>query len=122
PARGLPLLQIAAPTGVACPSVLRLLARASRKQSALVRRVNAVWEGRRGEREFADEFLRKADRQLVAFAKAYGCVLITHEQPEDPKKKRKSVKIPDACQAFDIEWADTFKMLRDEKTRLVLGR
>jgi hypothetical protein len=27
----------------------------------------------------------------------------------------------DACNAFGITWADPFKMLRDERARLVLG-
>jgi predicted nucleic acid-binding protein len=71
-------------------------------------------------REFADEFLARADCYLVAFAKAHGCVVVTHEQPEDPRKKRKSVKIPDACRHFAIEWADPFMMLRDQRARLVL--
>ena len=82
----------------------------------------AVWATQNYAREFVDEFLEKADCQLLAFAKAYGCTVITHEQPEDPKKKRKTVKIPDACSAFGLTWIDTFKMLRAEGAKLVLDQ
>jgi predicted nucleic acid-binding protein len=95
--------------------------RAADPRTQLALRDVAVWATRNYEREFVDEFLGNADCHLVAFAKAYGCVLVTHEQPEDPKKKRKSVTIPDACNEFGVNWADPFKMLRDEQARLVLG-
>jgi hypothetical protein len=51
-----------------------------------------------------------ADAWLVAYAKAKGGVVVTHEK-YDPKIKRK-IKIPNVCRAFGITYIDTFDMLR----------
>jgi hypothetical protein len=48
-------------------------------------------------------------------------VVVTHEQPENPNKKRKTVKIPDACRDLSVGWADPFKMLRNKHANFVLG-
>lgn len=66
------------------------------------------------------EFLDVADYFLVGQAMAHGHVLVTLEssQPEGKKK----VKIPDACDAFGVEWIKPIEMLRREGVRFVLDR
>lgn len=51
-----------------------------------------------------------ADAWLVAYAKAKGCMVVTHEQ-HDPNVKRR-IPIPNACKAFNVSYVDTFAMLR----------
>jgi hypothetical protein len=67
-----------------------------------------------GQDQFLDaakaEFARGADGWLVAYAKAKGCIVVTLETI-DPDIKRK-VKIPNVCQAFSVQFVDTFEMLR----------
>lgn len=58
-----------------------------------------------------DEFARVADGWVVAYGKAKGRVVVTHEVPAPDARKR--VKIPNVCQAFDVPFVDTFKMLRE---------
>jgi hypothetical protein len=57
------------------------------------------------------EFAEKADAWLIAYAKSTGKVLITHEvlRPE----ARAKVPIPNVCEQFDVEYLDTFKMLKN---------
>lgn len=68
----------------------------------------------RDQAQFTDaakaEFARGADGWLVAYAKAKGCVIVTHEQPEPNAKAR--ILIPNVCGAFGIQHVDTFDMLR----------
>jgi Domain of unknown function (DUF4411) len=64
--------------------------------------------------EFADT--KNADAWLVAYAQAKGCVIVTHEQP-DPKVQRK-IPIPNVCQAFTIDFLNSFAMLRALGVRL----
>jgi len=56
-------------------------------------------------------FAAAADGWLIAYAKAYDLILVTHEtlSPE----VRRTVPIPNVCQAFGIEYVDTFQMLRE---------
>lgn len=67
-----------------------------------------------GQDQFLDaakaEFARVADGWLVAYAKAKGCIVVTLEK-FDPDIKRK-VKIPNVCQAFGMQFVNTFEMLR----------
>jgi len=56
------------------------------------------------------QFAAVADPWLIAFAKAHGLVLATNEQPAPVS--RKEVKIPDVCNAFGVDYTDTFEMLR----------
>lgn len=56
------------------------------------------------------DFAKGADGWLVAYAKVNGCVVVTHEQPSTDVKTR--VPIPNVCQAFNVLFDDTFKMLR----------
>jgi hypothetical protein len=67
-----------------------------------------------GQNQFSDaakaEFARGADGWLVAYAKAKGCIVVTLETI-NPDIKRK-VTIPNVCQAFSVQFVDTFEMLR----------
>ncbi len=51
-----------------------------------------------------------ADAWLVAYALAKGCVLVTHEQFARDAKAR--IPLPNVCQAFSVQFVDTFQMLR----------
>jgi TolB-like protein len=57
------------------------------------------------------EFASVADGWLIAFAKIYGLVIVTHETSEPTRKNK--VKIPDVCLEFKVEYIDTFVMLRE---------
>lgn len=65
-----------------------------------------------------NEFLRVADYQLVAYARAHSMTVVTMEKPEPNRKKK--IKIPDACKAMGVAWASPFDMLRAEKASFVL--
>jgi hypothetical protein len=51
-----------------------------------------------------------ADAWVIAFAKAVGATLVTHERPNPNRKNR--VPIPNVCDALGIQYVDTFDMLR----------
>ncbi len=57
-------------------------------------------------------FFAKADPLLVAHAMAHEGTVVTHESyvPSNSKK----VKIPNVCEAMDIEWINCFEMLKKE--------
>lgn len=57
-----------------------------------------------------------ADAWVVAYARAKGCVVVTHEQ-FDPNVRAR-IPIPNVCQAFGVQYVDTFQMLRDLGVRL----
>lgn len=67
----------------------------------------------------ADEFLRVADFELVAYAHAHGHTVVTHERP-NPLAKRK-IFIPDACSELAVPWMSPFEMLRDSGAKFVLA-
>ena len=56
------------------------------------------------------DFATGADGWLVAYAKSKGLIVVTHEVL-DPSIKRK-VPIPNVCEAFSVNYVDTFEMLR----------
>jgi len=64
------------------------------------------------------QFASVADGWLVAFAKANSLVVVTHEEYAPGAKN--SVPIPNVCIEFDVEYCDTFAMLRDVKEQFVL--
>ncbi len=51
-----------------------------------------------------------ADSWLVAYAIAKGCVVVTNEKFD--AKIRRKIKIPNVCQAFNVQYVDLFEMLR----------
>jgi hypothetical protein len=56
------------------------------------------------------DFATVADGWLIAYAKAKAGIVVTHEVLDPGAKSR--VKIPNVCQAFNVSFIDTFKMLR----------
>jgi hypothetical protein len=55
-------------------------------------------------------FAAGADGWLIAYAKARGLVIATNEAVNPAIKRR--VPIPDVCNAFGVDYIDTFDMLR----------
>ena len=68
-----------------------------------------------GEEQFSSAakaaFAAGADGWLVAYAKAENLILVTHETYAPEARGR--VPIPNVCAAFDVDYADTFEMLRE---------
>ena len=56
------------------------------------------------------EFAKVADGWLVAYAKANGYTVVTHESSDPNCKKR--VKIPDACKHAGVKCINIFELLR----------
>ncbi len=79
-----------------------------------------VWANRHPQftRGAKAEFSRaeNADAWVVAYAVAKGCVVVTQEQLDPNVKVR--IPIPNVCQAFTVQYVDTFQMLRDLGVRL----
>lgn len=66
------------------------------------------------------EFATVADGWVVAFAKAYGHVVVTHEvYAPDVQKK---VPMPNVCLAFDVETLNTFQMLDELGVQFTLSK
>ena len=65
-----------------------------------------------------EEFYKvdNADPWVVAFSMAKRCIVVTHEQFDSNVRVR--IPIPNVCQAFGVEYIDTFLMLRDLGVRL----
>lgn len=59
-----------------------------------------------------------ADYVLVAYACAHKYIVVTHETSAINSRKR--IKIPDACDALNVNYVDTFKMLRNTNTKFDL--
>jgi Domain of unknown function (DUF4411) len=64
-------------------------------------------------------FLASADYFLVAQASSLGYAVVTHEVAGTGSKK--SVKIPDACQAIGVPWMTPFKVLSVEQVSFQLA-
>jgi len=63
------------------------------------------------------EFATVADGWLVACAKAEGLIVVTEEVYNQNIQKR--VPIPNVCRQFQVEYINTFEMLRDLEIRFV---
>ncbi|MEX1097394.1 MAG: DUF4411 family protein [Planctomycetales bacterium] len=76
------------------------------------------------ERQFNDEakaeFASVADGWVVAYAKANGLVVVSHEEYAAEAKRR--VPIPNVCLEFGVEYCNTFDMLRDLKVQFILRK
>jgi Domain of unknown function (DUF4411) len=66
------------------------------------------------------EFASVADGWLVAYAKANGLIVVTHEEYAPEAKAR--VLIPNVCIEFDVDYCNTFEMLRELKVEFVLRK
>ncbi len=64
-------------------------------------------------------FMGRGDPWLIAYCLAYDHTLVTHELPR-PDAKR-SVKIPDVCNALRVKWIGGFDLLRKLKACFILG-
>ncbi|HHY35074.1 MAG TPA: DUF4411 family protein [Firmicutes bacterium] len=62
------------------------------------------------------EFASGADGWLVAYGKAHGHVVVTHEQFRRDIRRR--IPIPNVCVAFGVPFVDTFTMLRQLGVKL----
>jgi hypothetical protein len=63
--------------------------------------------------EFAD--VANADAWVIAFARAVGATVVTHEKPSPQVRRR--VPIPNVCDGVGVQYADTFEMLRSLTTQ-----
>ena len=66
------------------------------------------------------EFATVADGWVIAYATVNELVVVTHEEFA-PAAKRK-VPLPNVCVEFDVEYINTFEMLRSLEERFVRGR
>lgn len=57
-----------------------------------------------------EEFARNADAWLIAYAKSKNYKLVTHEANNPEMRKR--ILIPVVCREFNVEYVNTFEMLR----------
>lgn len=62
------------------------------------------------------EFATIADSWLIAYAKAYNYVIVTHELFSAESKRR--IPIPNVCRHFAIPCINTFDLLRRLKVRI----
>ncbi|WP_010191743.1 DUF4411 family protein [Bacillus sp. m3-13] len=66
--------------------------------------------------EAKSEFASNADAWLIAYAKARGGTLVTHEANNPAKRNR--ILIPVACENFNVPYVNTFDMLRELGVKL----
>ena len=66
-----------------------------------------------------EKFIDGADLWLIAYAKVYGCVVVTEEQPAKPSSSK--VSIPDICRQFGVPCRNTFDMLEELGIAFVLN-
>jgi hypothetical protein len=66
------------------------------------------------------KFAGDADGWVIAYAKAKGFVVVTHEVFDPNAKKR--VPMPNVCQQFGVPYVDTFEMLRALKVKFGWAR
>ena len=65
------------------------------------------------------KFFRGADYYLIAYALAHDYIVVTHEVYS---RNNKSIKIPNVCEGLRLRCMNPYKMLRQEKVRLILDR
>jgi hypothetical protein len=73
-------------------------------------------------RDFTDTakktFFKSADQYLIAFAKAHGHTLVSHEVLN--REQKNNVKIPVVCDALKIPCVRTYDWIRSRKARFIL--
>lgn len=65
------------------------------------------------------EFMGSVDLRLVAYAMAHGHTIVTHERL-NPHQRNK-VKIPKACEYFNVPYTDLFDLLGKSGVEFVLS-
>ncbi|HEV3116354.1 MAG TPA: DUF4411 family protein [Gemmataceae bacterium] len=68
--------------------------------------------------EAKTEFASVADGWVIAYAKVQNLTVVTHEEYAPDAKK--NVPMPNICVEFQVDYCNTFDMLRDLKVRLGL--
>ncbi len=66
------------------------------------------------------KFATGADGWLVAFASTTGNIVVTNEQSRP--ESRAQIKLPDVCNAFSVEFEDTFSMLHKLNVNYLFSR
>lgn len=66
------------------------------------------------------EFSNAADGWVIAYAKANGHMVVTHE--EFAPESRRKVPMPNVCLEFAVKYCNTFEMLADLGIQFHLGR
>lgn len=66
------------------------------------------------------QFASAADGWVIAYAKANGLVVVTHE--EYAPDARRKVPMPNVCIEFGVDYCNTFEMLRELKVQFVLNK
>ena len=86
--------------------------RPDQSTTSSLRRLSTWANGAGYRRGAVTAFMQKADFYLVAQADAMGHTVVTYERPAP--QAIKSIKIPDACNAFAVDWMAPHDMLRSE--------
>ena len=88
---------------------------ASTDEPAVTKSFAEIMAWVRNEKQFSEAakaaFADEADGWLVAYARANGCVVVTHEAHSPDARKK--IPIPNICKQFNVPYVDTFAMLRD---------
>lgn len=61
------------------------------------------------------KFATEADGWLVAYARAKKAIVVTNEQPQPDSKRR--ILLPDVCKQFNVEYHNTFTLLKELRIR-----
>ncbi len=87
---------------------------ASTDDAAVIANFGRLMNWVQGQAQYKDEakaeFATVADGWLIAYAMASGLILVTHEQLNLQIKRK--VPIPNVCQAFNVQYINSFEMLR----------
>jgi hypothetical protein len=70
--------------------------------------------------EAKSQFASVADGWVVAYARANGLAVATHEEYAPDAKKR--VPMPNVCLEFDVRYCNTFEMLSELKVQFILKK
>ncbi len=65
--------------------------------------------------EAKEQFAGAADGWVAAYAKVHDAVVVTHEAFNT--QVRRKVPLPNVCDQFDVDYRDTFAMLRELEVR-----
>jgi len=71
--------------------------------------INWVFASNKYDLAAKNEFAGISDSWLIAYAKAFGAILVTNE---NKTKRTSKIPIPAVCRHFDVGYINTFKMLR----------
>ncbi|KKZ12858.1 MAG: hypothetical protein TH68_07305 [Candidatus Synechococcus spongiarum 142] len=92
------------------------------EDDAMVDKLNVVshWAiSKQYKNEALQKFFGGADYYLIAYALAHDYVIVTHEVYS---RKNRSIKIPNVCEDLKLACMNPYKMLQQEKVRLILDQ